>query len=124
MKRVIIIPVILGLMLSVGANAFTANDPSTHTPNARVIGLGKAYVGLADDIASVYTNPAGLANISKLQLSSMFGKFMEEYNYTSFTVANPTKYGVFGFGYSGSAISGAPVTRIRPGTENTADPIY
>lgn len=124
MKRVILITGILVFLLSSFSYAFTANDPSDMIPNARVIGLGKAYVGLADDVASIYTNPAGLASVSKLQLSSMFGRFMEEYNYTSFSAAYPTKYGVVGVGYAGSAISGAPVSRIKPGTENTADPIY
>ncbi|NQU16477.1 MAG: S-layer homology domain-containing protein [Candidatus Saganbacteria bacterium] len=124
MRRVILITAIIGILLSGVTHGFVANDPSQHTPNARVIGLGSAYVGLADDSASIYTNPAGLSGIGKLQLSSMFGSFMEEYSYTSFTLAYPTKYGVFGFGYAGSSIAGAPVSRIKAGTENTADPIY
>jgi len=105
-------------MFSAASVAYVANDPSDLTPNARVIGLGRAYVAVDGE----YANPAGLASVKKIQISSMFGKFMEEYNYTSVALAYPTEYGVFGLGYSGASIGGAPATRIKPGT--AADPVY
>ncbi|OGC04108.1 hypothetical protein A2276_05780 [candidate division WOR-1 bacterium RIFOXYA12_FULL_43_27] len=122
MKRVILITGLMVLILVSSVSAFIANDPTSQIQNARVIALGKAYVGLGDDAAAAYSNPAGIANIEKLQVSSMFGRFMEDYSYTSINGVYPTKYGVFGLGYAGSGIEGAPVTRIKPGTES--DPVY
>ena len=33
------------------------------TPGARAVGMGKAFVGLADDATAAYSNPAGLSNL-------------------------------------------------------------
>ena len=124
MRRVILITGLVILLAAAASASFTANDPSSQISNARIIGLGGAYVAVADDAASIYGNPAGLAAISKPQVSSMFGKFIDEYNYTALGLVYPTKYGVIGLGYSGSSIDGAPVTRIKAGTENSPQPLY
>jgi long-chain fatty acid transport protein len=38
-------------------------------PGARSLGLGGAFIGLADDATAAYTNPAGLTNLSKPEVS-------------------------------------------------------
>ncbi len=38
-------------------------------PGARSLGFGGAFIGLADDATAAYTNPAGLTNLSKPELS-------------------------------------------------------
>src|SRR4051812_9364268 len=39
---------------------------------ARPGGMGGAFIGLADDIESVYYNPAGLANLKTMNLTAMY----------------------------------------------------
>ena len=39
------------------------------TPGARSLGLGGAFLGLADDATAAYTNPAGLTTLSKPEVS-------------------------------------------------------
>ncbi len=39
------------------------------TPGARSLGLGGAFLGLADDATAAYTNPAGLTTLSKPEIS-------------------------------------------------------
>ncbi len=38
-------------------------------PGARSLGLGGAFIALADDATAAYTNPAGLTNLSKVEVS-------------------------------------------------------
>jgi long-subunit fatty acid transport protein len=38
-------------------------------PGARSLGFGGAFIGLADDATAAYTNPAGLTNLSKPEVS-------------------------------------------------------
>ncbi|MBU0672875.1 MAG: hypothetical protein KJ732_07610, partial [Candidatus Margulisbacteria bacterium] len=101
---------------------YMAQDPTRYIPNARVLGLGKAYIGLADDAGAIYSNPAGLASIGGWQLSSMSGKFLDEFNYLSFSGLYATQVGVFGVGFAGTSISGAYATTIEAGSD-PADPI-
>lgn len=82
-----------------------ANDPTRISVGARPLAMGKAYVALADDINSIFTNPAGLAEIGKWQATSMQGKFINEVNYLDFAGVYPTHFGKFGVGYVGSNIS-------------------
>lgn len=117
------IAVVLLLASVAAAETFIAWDPSRHTPNARVLGLGRAYVGLADDTAAVYTNPAGLADRETWEFCSMSGKFLDEYSYYSATGYYPLPLGVAGIGFAGSSISGAYVTKVKEGSDPD-DPIY
>ena len=113
---------VLSFALPVSAQ-FLAWDPSRHTPNARVLGLGRAYVGLADDTAAIYMNPAGLGERKQWEFTTMSGKFANEFFYYSATGYMPLPLGVFGVGFAGSAVGGAPVTRIAEGSDPN-DPIY
>ncbi|MFA6431031.1 MAG: S-layer homology domain-containing protein [Candidatus Margulisiibacteriota bacterium] len=82
-----------------------ADDPSRTALGARAVGLGNAYVGYADDVLSIFNNPAGLSFVNNLQLTSLSGKFLGEFNYLNLGAATPTKYGGVGLGYVGSGIS-------------------
>jgi len=120
-----ILSVLLGafLVLSVtAAQAVVAPDPTYLSLGSRVLGLGKAYIGLADDTSAVYTNPSGLMQLGHWQVNSFSGSFMEEFSYLSLTGAYPTDFGTFGLGFAGASIGGAPVTTIEAGTED--DPVY
>jgi hypothetical protein len=112
---------ILCLALCVAALAETAPDPIRIAVGARQLGMGKAFTGLADDVSSIFLNPAGIANATSWQVTSMSGQLFEEFNYLSLSGLYPTEHGNFAVAYVGSSIDGALPTRIEAGTE--ADPV-
>jgi hypothetical protein len=115
--------VFLAVGLVVPSFAQSAPDPVRLAVGARPLGMGKAFVGLADDVGSIYLNPAGLANPERWQVTSMSGKFLDEFNYLTLSGLYPTQYGTFGLAYVGSSIGGAYPTTIEAGSD-PADPIY
>ncbi|MCF8304867.1 MAG: hypothetical protein K9I71_00440 [Ignavibacteriales bacterium] len=88
--------------------------------NARTLGMGNAFIGLANDVNSMLFNPAGLAQLKKLEFSTslnynslgnnseFFNTYLENSNSStslnqfSFAYPVPTYRGslVFGFGYN------------------------
>lgn len=60
MKRIITIV----LCMIIAAGSLYSNGLSLNSIGSRALGMGGAFVGLADDASAVYWNPAGLANIS------------------------------------------------------------
>ena len=55
--------------------------------SARVIGLGGTFIALADDEAAVFYNPAGLPNLSKTRLSSLYTRPFGAYSYGALGMA-------------------------------------
>ena len=102
---------------------YEAPDPSTNTPNGRALGLGRAGVGLADDTAAIFQNPAGLGRQENWQFTTMSGQFLDEFSYQSVSGYYPTNFGTFGLGYMGSSIGGAFSTMKDPNSSDS-DPIY
>ena len=100
-----------------------AVDPSGYTPSARVLGLGRAFVGLADDASALYLNPAGLSQGNNWKISSMSGTFLSEYQYLSASGSYPTNFGTIGFGFTSYNIGGAPTTTLDASSAPD-DPIY
>ncbi|KAF0134067.1 MAG: hypothetical protein FD145_921 [Candidatus Saganbacteria bacterium] len=121
-KKLIVVSLLL-LIAAAASFAQSAPDPIRIATGARPLGLGKAFVGLADDVSSIYLNPSGLANVDRWQMTSMWGKFLDDYSYFSLTGMYPTNYGNFGLGFVGGSIGGALPTRVKEGSD-PADPIY
>jgi len=106
-----------------GATTTVAPDPTRISCGARVLGMGRAFTGLSDDVSALFSNPSGLSQIDRWQVTSMSGKIMD-FNYLTLSGVYPTNFGNVGLGISGSSIGGAYVTKIKTGTEGTADPLY
>jgi tetratricopeptide (TPR) repeat protein/opacity protein-like surface antigen len=70
---------------------------------ARPLGMGEAYVALADDSSSMFYNPAGLANMQFAEVLTMSNNWFAGITQQLAGVAYPTNYGVFALGYSGLA---------------------
>lgn len=49
--------------------------------SARTIGLGGAFIGLADDGAAIFYNPAGLPSLSETKISSLYVRPFGAYSY-------------------------------------------
>lgn len=65
---------------------------------ARAIGMGSAFVGLANDATAVFWNPAGLVYIDKREFSFTHLWWFQDISYEYFVHAQPTKFGTFGWG--------------------------
>jgi hypothetical protein len=84
---------IFALCLAIGlitlpAFALTA-DPMDLSVGARSMGMGKAYVAVAENAETVFVNPAGLGTISSLKLGSMYTSLLDDVNYTVISGAYP-----------------------------------
>lgn len=87
-------------------------DPTEIGIGARPVGMGKAYVGLADDINALFLNPSGLANVKSWQLMSMTTRLINVIDYISLAGTYCTDVGTFGLGYVGANIGGSFITGI------------
>ena len=123
MKKYLIAFLIV-VICGITAYAQVALDPSRLSMGARPLGLGRAYVGVSDDMASIFLNPAGLATLQNWQLTSMSGKLLEEFNYIMLAGAFPTKWGIIGLAITGGTAGGAIPTTIEASTAGTNDPVY
>ena len=47
-------------------------------PGARSLGMGSAYVSVADDASSIYWNPAGIVNVNKPEVQSFYSPWLVE----------------------------------------------
>jgi hypothetical protein len=71
-------------------------------PGSRASGMGEAFVALADDATAVWWNPAGLGFQQKKQFTSMYARWLPQFNLSDlyFTylayVHNVAKLGTFG----------------------------
>lgn len=64
--------------------------------SARGLSLGSAVMGLADDAASSYWNPGGLAQLRTLELTAMGATLFEDTQHTFFAFGVPTeRFGTF-----------------------------
>ncbi|HEX9916950.1 MAG TPA: PorV/PorQ family protein [candidate division Zixibacteria bacterium] len=88
---------------------------------ARAVGMGSAFVGLANDATAIYWNPAGLAYIDKTQFSFMHLWWFQDIAYEYFAHAQPTKYGTIGWSLAylhmdplqGRDVEGEPTSDFR-----------
>src|SRR5438309_2111828 len=63
---------------------------------ARAIGMGEAYTAQADDVSSLYWNPAGIALLNQSQASFMYNDSFQGLSYNHFAVATPLEQGGLG----------------------------
>jgi len=72
------------------------------TIGARATAMGGAYVALADDAYGFYFNPAGLSEVSGLEISSFYTQLynLKELPYASLSLVSPTRFGNLGLGFS------------------------
>ena len=94
MKKGLLIVVALLLLSSISY----ANIVGT---GARSISLGNANsTGVLSGTDCLFSNPAGIADMKNVELTSMYGQLKEDVTYTLLGIAVPTKYGTFAIGYS------------------------
>ena len=80
------------------AYAFATIDPMYIGVGARPLGMGKAYVAVAEDGDTIFMNPAGLGRITSPKLTSMYASLLGDIRYVVLGGAYPTPYGAIGAG--------------------------
>lgn len=68
---------------------------------ARPMGLGSAYVALADDPTATYWNPAGLAGVRSTEITAMHNEWIQDFRQEYAAVGAPLGKGALGFAFSG-----------------------
>ncbi|MCB5295085.1 MAG: hypothetical protein RBQ67_00070 [Candidatus Cloacimonadaceae bacterium] len=95
MKKILLLTLILipcAMLLAV------FND---YQPSARARGMGGAFTGVANDVNTIFYNPAGLADSgyeAKIGFSQINGEKFSEYKTAAFGIKLPKKLGTFGAG--------------------------
>jgi len=103
---------LLAVILTSSA-AFAALDLSEIGVGARPLGMGKAYVGLADDASAIFTNPAGLSLNKNLNIISMSGVMLGDVNYILLGASDSSPFGKLGVGYINASVPGIPLTTLE-----------
>jgi hypothetical protein len=84
-------------------------------PGARPAGMGEAFTGVADDIHSIYWNPAGLGLLHSPEITGMHMQYFQNIAYEFAAFAVPTA----GHGTLGMAISNLHTDDIQRRTDDT-----
>ncbi len=121
-KIVLLSFVICHLSFVIPAYAGDIADPLAIGVGARSIGMGKAYVAMAEDGDALFSNPAGLASILTPKVSSMQTSLMGDVSYTVIGGAYPlgTKAAI-GAGYAASSTGDIVLTSSAGTIEGTGN---
>ena len=107
MKKYLIL--LIAVLVLTSGNSFAAISGSVTDPmyigvGARPLGMGKAFVAVAEDGDTVFLNPAGLGRLTTPKLSSMYSNLMGDVNYMVLSGTYPLEVGSIGLGYIGSRV--------------------
>ena len=102
MRKLLAVTAVISLMFQ-GEGAAWASGPGTTGADilkigvgARAIGMGEAYVAQADDVSSLYWNPAGLALMQERQASFMYDQMYQDIKYQNAAIGIPLENGAIG----------------------------
>ncbi|HKQ20021.1 MAG TPA: PorV/PorQ family protein [Candidatus Eisenbacteria bacterium] len=68
---------------------------------ARPMGMGSAYVAIADDATATYWNPAGLASLNGTQITAMHNEWIQDFRQEFVAVGTKFGPGAIGFSFVG-----------------------
>lgn len=92
----------VGILMTFGGIAVAADDAGVpgafqrYGSSARGLALGNAVVGMADDAAISYWNPAGLAQLRTMEVTAMGATMFNDTKYSFLALGMPTeKWGTF-----------------------------
>lgn len=117
--RILILILFLVFSLAYSVLALTTTiDPLDIGVGTRPLGMGKAFIAAADDINSIFLNPAGLSYAHNWGLTSVYSSLFSEVAYLTLGAYRATDREGWGVGYVGANIAGDiyvtyrdPVTR-------------
>jgi len=105
MRKIVWSAVIIGISILPFNLICYADGPGTTATSflkigvgARATAMGEAFTALADDGTAFYWNPAGLAQIEKIEVSTMYNMHFQAINQGYISLASPLLEGVIGLG--------------------------
>lgn len=136
MSRLLLAALLLAALAAVPASALTHGKGEAGaaflgiSPGARPAAMGDAFGGLADDVYSVYYNPAGLGGLERVQMAGSHEARFEGLSYDHAAVSVPllawvdtprpgTDLGVLAFSVTSLKVEGLE----RRGTTETDQPL-
>jgi hypothetical protein len=123
MKKQIFLTMICWLVLAAGAalaDGYLA-DPMIIGMSARPLGMGRAFVAVAEDGDTIFVNPAGLGTIAGPKFSSMRTSLLGEINYLVVGGAYPLGPGAIGVGLVNSSSGDITLTGATGSLEGTGE---
>src|SRR5215510_2370911 len=102
MKRLTTKAILTSLILQGGSFVWAAGPGTTSADvlkipvGARAVGMGEAYVAQADDVSSLYWNPAGLALMQERQASFMYDQMYQDLKFQNANIGIPLENGAIG----------------------------
>jgi hypothetical protein len=105
--------VLLFLLLVVKVQAQSVNyvaEVLTMGAGARPLAMGGAFVGLANDATAAFWNPAGLALIDDIEITTMHATQSDLQSYDFANIAFKTDFGSYAFSYLQLGVDGINVT--------------
>ena len=105
----------LSLVVKVQAQSvnYTA-EVLTMGAGARPLAMGGAFVGLANDATAAFWNPAGLALIDDIEITTMHATQSDLQSYDFANIAFKTDFGSYAFSYLQLGVDGINVTTTSP----------
>ncbi len=101
---------LLLITLGLSASAQTSFDPMTLSVGAKAMGMGKAYVAVAEDCETIFSNPAGLGEIDSFRFTSMSATILEDVHYTLLGGVYPLgERSAIGIGYVSAGVNGIEI---------------
>ena len=107
---------LFGLCLLPPTSLAESGDAGTEGPfalgvDARAVGLGRAYTGVANDASAIYWNPGGLAALDKKELTSLYLPLANAVDYGFLAFAYPLRrQETLAAGFMGLSVRGIPKT--------------
>ncbi|MBU0671845.1 MAG: S-layer homology domain-containing protein [Candidatus Margulisbacteria bacterium] len=99
---------ILGIVFIISGMGYALEDPLEIGVTARPMGMGKAFVAIADDGSSVFLNPSGIAGVDYWSFTSMYTKLLGDVYYFATSLSYPINFrgldGSLAIGYVGSGV--------------------
>lgn len=106
--------IILSLTCSASLWAGDLSELSQVGSGARILGMGKSFVGMADDCNSLFVNPAGLAKVNHLQLMTMQTRMINDNAVMMMAGVLPLPIGSLAVGYIASQVDDIFTTKLNP----------
>jgi hypothetical protein len=92
----LVLPICLALPLQPSGPGTAGGNILGIPVGARAIAMGEAYTAQADDVSSLYWNPAGLALLNQSQASFTYNQYLQGLSYSQAAVATPLEFGGLG----------------------------
>lgn len=91
-----------------------AGEVLTMGAGARPLAMGGAFVGAANDATAAYWNPAGLATIDDIEITTMHATQSDLQSYDFANIAFKTDFGSYAFSFLQLGVDGIDVTGSTP----------